>query len=59
MDLGVQAGFDATTTINRKDFGIVWNKVLDQGGTMLGDEVEIVLSIAAVSKDETATTPKE
>ena len=28
-------GFEATTTLNRKDFGIVWNKALDAGGTVL------------------------
>jgi polyisoprenoid-binding protein YceI len=51
-NLGTQAGFNATTTVNRKDFGIVWNKQLDSGGVMLGEDVEIVLSIAAISRDE-------
>jgi polyisoprenoid-binding protein YceI len=41
------AGFEAKTTINRKDYGIVWNRTLDQGGTMLGDDVAITLSIEA------------
>lgn len=41
------AGFEATTTINRKDFGIVWNRVLDNGSTMLSDDVEIQLNIEA------------
>jgi len=45
--LGTQAGFHATTTVNRKDFGIVWNRTLDNGGVMLGDDVEIELSVAA------------
>jgi len=49
-DLGVQAGFVATTTISRKDYGIVWNKTLDQGGVMLGEDVEIALNIAAVNR---------
>ena len=47
----MRAGFEATTTVNRKDFGILWNKSLDQGGTLLGDDVTINLEIAAV-KDE-------
>lgn len=51
--MGVRAGFEATTTVNRKDFGINWNKTLDQGGLMLGDEVEIALNISAVHKPET------
>jgi len=45
---GYRAGFQGKTTINRKDFGILWNKVLDTGGAVLGDEVEIVLDIEAV-----------
>jgi polyisoprenoid-binding protein YceI len=50
--LGTQAGFEASTTVNRKDFGIVWNKTVDQGGVMLDDQVELVFSIAAVSPDK-------
>jgi polyisoprenoid-binding protein YceI len=34
-------GFSATTKINRKDFGVSWNKNLDGGGIMVGDEVKI------------------
>jgi polyisoprenoid-binding protein YceI len=34
-------GFKVSGKLNRKDFGITWNKVLDAGGTILGDEVEI------------------
>lgn len=37
----------ANATINRKDFGIVWNQVLDSGGVAVGDEVEVTLSIEA------------
>jgi len=48
------AGFEAKTTIDRKDFGIVWNSVLDQGGTMLGDDVAITLQIEAVWMDPNA-----
>ena len=42
-----KAGFSGSTTIDRKDFDIVWNSALDQGGFVLGDEVEIQLDIAA------------
>ena len=48
--MGTRAGFIATTTVNRQDYGISWNKVLDSGGAMLGDDVEIVLNIEAVEK---------
>lgn len=35
----------ATTRINRKDFGITFNRVLDTGGLMISDEVDITLDI--------------
>ena len=45
-----RAGFSATTKIDRKDFNIVFNKVLDKGALMVGNEVEINLEIEAVEK---------
>lgn len=44
---GPKAGFSARTKLNRKDFGIVWNKVLDAGSAMLGEDVEVSLDIEA------------
>jgi len=44
---GAKAGFSATTVVNRKDYGINWNKVLDNGGTMVDDMVTIILNIEA------------
>jgi polyisoprenoid-binding protein YceI len=41
------AGFVSTFKINRKDFGIVWNRVIDEGGMMLGDDVNIHIGIEA------------
>ncbi len=41
-------GFHAETSINRKDFGMAWNEVLEAGGFLVGDEVEIILDIEAV-----------
>jgi len=46
---GQRAGFEASTKVDRKDFGIVWNKVVDQG-TMLGDDVEIRLAIEGATE---------
>ena len=43
-----RAGFEARTRVNRKDFGIVWNRNLDQGGTLLGDDVDIVIMVEAM-----------
>ena len=44
------AGFEVSTVLNRKDYGIVWNKALDYGGLYLGDEVNVSLSIEAARK---------
>lgn len=38
-------GATATTKINRKDFGLGWNKVLEAGGVLVGDEVKIQLDL--------------
>jgi polyisoprenoid-binding protein YceI len=46
----IRAGFTAAGKINRKDFGIVYNKTLDAGGLMLGEEVAVSLDIEAVLK---------
>ena len=51
LDGVTRAGFEGTTKVDRKDFGIVWNKTLDQGGTLLGDEVLISLQIEAVAPE--------
>ncbi len=37
-------GFDATFKINRKDFGVSWNKPTDQGGVAVSEEVTIVIA---------------
>ncbi len=43
-------GFDASTTINRHDFGVSWNNLVEGGGLVLGDDVTIQLTIAAVER---------
>ncbi len=43
-----RVGFEASTTINRKDFGLVWNRAVEAGGWLIGDEVKIDISVAAV-----------
>ena len=50
-----KAGFAIDTTLNRKDFGIVWNKTLDSGGVLLGDEVWVSINLETAKKKETAT----
>lgn len=58
-----KSGFSAITKINRKDFGINYNKVLDNGGVALGDEVEISINIEGdlveETKPETQKAPKK
>jgi polyisoprenoid-binding protein YceI len=44
---GVMAGFTASGTLNRKDYGIIWNKVFDQGPAMLGDDVALEIDVEA------------
>jgi polyisoprenoid-binding protein YceI len=41
------AGFASAFKINRKDYGITWNKAADVGGMLLGDDVEINIGIEA------------
>lgn len=45
---GQRIGYRASTTINRKDFGLTWNAALETGGVMVGDEVRIELDVQAV-----------
>jgi polyisoprenoid-binding protein YceI len=46
----VRAAFTAKTSIDRKDFGLTWNQVLETGGVMVGDRVEIEAEIQAVKQ---------
>ena len=46
----VRAAFTATTTIDRKDFGLTWNQALETGGVLVGDRVEIEAEIEAVKQ---------
>ncbi len=46
----VRAGFTATTKINRKDFGLNWNKVVETGQLVVGEEVTITLEVEGILK---------
>jgi polyisoprenoid-binding protein YceI len=39
--------FEAELTLNRKDFGLLWNAVLETGGFLVGDEVKVILAVQA------------
>jgi polyisoprenoid-binding protein YceI len=43
-----RAGFVATTTIDRHDFGVSWNSTLDRGGIVVGDHVDLVVDAEAI-----------
>jgi polyisoprenoid-binding protein YceI len=48
----LRAAFTARTSIDRKDFGLTWNQLLETGGVMVGDRVEIEAEIEAVKQVE-------
>jgi polyisoprenoid-binding protein YceI len=57
--MGEKAGFEIAFPLNRKDYGITWNRPLDTGGLMLSDDVEINVQIEANKQmpDQPAAPP--
>jgi polyisoprenoid-binding protein YceI len=57
--MGEKAGFEISFPLNRKDYGITWNRTLDTGGVMLGDDVEINVQVEANKQmpDQPAEAP--
>jgi polyisoprenoid-binding protein YceI len=47
---GMRRGASAAAKINRKDFGLTWNKVLETGGVVVGDDIAINLEVELVKK---------
>jgi polyisoprenoid-binding protein YceI len=43
-----RAGFEAALVLNRKDYGINWNRLMDNGGAVVSDNVRISLQIEAI-----------
>jgi len=43
-------GINATGTLNRKDFGLLWNKVLESGGLLVGDMVKLIIEGEGILK---------
>jgi polyisoprenoid-binding protein YceI len=43
----VKSGWEGTATINRKDWGLVWNAALETGGFLVSDKIKLVLEIEA------------
>jgi polyisoprenoid-binding protein YceI len=52
----VKAGFVTRLTLDRQDYGINWNAALDQGGTLLGDEVQVEIQLEAARQQAAQTT---
>lgn len=46
-----RAGFDASITIDRRDFGLTWNAVLDRGGLLVSEKVKVELSLSFIKTD--------
>ncbi|HEY2797037.1 MAG TPA: YceI family protein [Thermoanaerobaculia bacterium] len=53
-----RASFELSTKLNRKDYGINWNKALDGGGFMLSDDVDVTISLETVKKKPEAAAAK-
>lgn len=47
---GERAGYSAKGTINRTDFGLTWNQVLEAGGVVVGDEIKISIDVELVKQ---------
>jgi polyisoprenoid-binding protein YceI len=45
-----RVGFETELTVNRKDFGLLWNAALETGGFLVGDEVKITVSAQAIAQ---------
>jgi polyisoprenoid-binding protein YceI len=54
---GEKAGFEIETTLNRKDYGVVWNRTLDEGGFLLGDDVKISINLEVDRKAAAPVVP--
>jgi polyisoprenoid-binding protein YceI len=44
----IRTGLSLSGTINRKDFGLMWNQAIEAGGVMVGDEVKISVEIEGI-----------
>jgi polyisoprenoid-binding protein YceI len=52
--MGERAGFESSFTVNRLDYGVKWNSVIEGGGTILGDDVDVSIRIEAVKQGAAA-----
>ncbi len=52
-----RAGFFARTTLDRRDYGLVWNQFLEAGGALVGHAVDIEIDVEAVLQEEAVELP--
>ncbi len=50
-----RAGFSAKASLDRREFGLTWNKAVEAGGLLVGEKVEITIELEAVK--QTAAQP--
>ena len=51
-----RAGFSAKASLDRREFGLVWNAALETGGVLVGEKVEITIELEAVKKVAAASS---
>lgn len=44
----LRVGFEGSTTINRKDYGITWNAALETGGVLVGEKIVLEFEVSAI-----------
>jgi polyisoprenoid-binding protein YceI len=47
---GIRAGYELTTTVNRMDYGVSWNRAVEAGGFVLGDDVEVNIALELIKQ---------
>jgi polyisoprenoid-binding protein YceI len=50
----INAGFNATSVVERKDWGLNWNMVLETGGFLVGDEINITIELEIIKQADSA-----
>jgi polyisoprenoid-binding protein YceI len=49
-------GFEATTRINRHDFGVSWQDTLPLGGVVVSNEIDVAIDVEAINQDDLERT---
>jgi polyisoprenoid-binding protein YceI len=54
---GLRAGFSAHGSLDRKDFGLTYNQLLETGGVLVGEKVDLDIEVEAVKQAAPAAEP--